>query len=394
MGFVAADGMHLAGLALAGHLSWDARWAGWGAVGHRHLMNQRSTDCRPASAAWRSGGGVLRGLGGQPAARRGPLVQRCAPAASGLPACLPGWLAGACLPYRLPCFPCPACLFWLPALLPGLLPACLAFRLPPCHATQPYRRRLACAPSHALQATPSPTCSRWWRQASGSGGWGGWWGGVGPAADQCLFLLALARTTRSACCQHPLHDHLAPPGCRGWCRVQPKLHAPHHHLRLHHRVAVFDILPGAGAESSPQAYHKHSCWGLPIFKFLEGYQWLMSPGRFTCPACLPACPPARLPACLPACLQGSRPPTAPCPSGTSPTSSARQTSCASWPHTWTGALRGRGWSVGQAGRPAGRTPACPGGPHSCSFPQGLPGAQSCMHQLPPLPACLQAGPRL
>ena len=26
--------------------------------------------------------------------------------------------------------------------------------------------------------------------------------------------------------------------------VPTKLHAPHHHLRVHHRVAVFDILPG------------------------------------------------------------------------------------------------------------------------------------------------------
>ena len=36
-----------------------------------------------------------------------------------------------------------------------------------------------------------------------------------------------------------------PPWCLPLtCRVPPKLHAPHHHLRVHHRVAVFDILPG------------------------------------------------------------------------------------------------------------------------------------------------------
>lgn len=27
-------------------------------------------------------------------------------------------------------------------------------------------------------------------------------------------------------------------------RVPPKVHAPHHHAKVHHRVAVFDILPG------------------------------------------------------------------------------------------------------------------------------------------------------
>ena len=42
------------------------------------------------------------------------------------------------------------------------------------------------------------------------------------------------------CCQLALH--MLVPACG--CRVPPKLHAPHHHLRVHHRVAVFDILPG------------------------------------------------------------------------------------------------------------------------------------------------------
>jgi hypothetical protein len=34
-------------------------------------------------------------------------------------------------------------------------------------------------------------------------------------------------------------------------RVPPKLHAPHHHLRVHHRVAVFDILPGEQTPDGP-----------------------------------------------------------------------------------------------------------------------------------------------
>lgn len=33
--------------------------------------------------------------------------------------------------------------------------------------------------------------------------------------------------------------------------VPPKLHSPHHHLRVHHRVAVFDILPGEQTPDGP-----------------------------------------------------------------------------------------------------------------------------------------------
>ncbi|PSC70096.1 E3 ubiquitin-ligase [Micractinium conductrix] len=34
-------------------------------------------------------------------------------------------------------------------------------------------------------------------------------------------------------------------------RTPPKLHAPHHHLRVHHRIAVFDILPGEQTPDGP-----------------------------------------------------------------------------------------------------------------------------------------------
>ncbi|KAL4419761.1 hypothetical protein ABPG75_006859 [Micractinium tetrahymenae] len=34
-------------------------------------------------------------------------------------------------------------------------------------------------------------------------------------------------------------------------RVPPKVHTPHHHLKVHHRVAVFDILPGEQTPDGP-----------------------------------------------------------------------------------------------------------------------------------------------
>ena len=33
--------------------------------------------------------------------------------------------------------------------------------------------------------------------------------------------------------------------------LPPKLHSPHHHLRVHHRCAVFDILPGEDTPDGP-----------------------------------------------------------------------------------------------------------------------------------------------
>lgn len=141
----------------------------------------------------------------------------------------------------------------------------------------------------------------------------------------------------------------APVSCS---RVPPKVHAPQHHLQVHHRVAVFDILPGGQRRTAPPLAGPAHCEQLQLKEpahpgrrpsALHALATLLHESvgpqlqHHHCSMRVPGFSnhSAPLPDPL-GLLQASRRRTALSPSGTSPTWSARPMCCASWPRTSTG----------------------------------------------------------